>query len=232
MTEKIRKTSEKVSSPDTEILVECPDFGPESIESYYESSLATIGLFEKIKEYKKGIDGIVIACYGDPGLYPLKELFDIPVVGVAEASISISLLLGHKFSILVALKKAIPMFENLVNKYGLSRRLASIEATELSVLDFEENEIKAVKKLTNAGEKAKKNGAEVLILGCSGMTGLKNKIKDRTGLTVIDPVESAVKTIENLIELDLSQSNLGLYKNPPKMNIKGEMKGFFKNLTE
>lgn len=229
MTKEIEEASRNVSSPDTEVIVACPNFGPESIESYYESSLATIGLFEKIKEYKDKIDGTVIACYGDPGLYSLKEVFDFPIIGEAEASLSIASLLGHKFSILSALKKATPMFENMVNQYGFSDKLASIEPIELPVLELKKDEDKTIKKLIEVGERARDVGAEVLILGCSGMSRFKSEVEKDIGLPVIDPVKSAVKITEILIDLDLKQSKIGLYKKPTKKPIKGKMKGLFED---
>ncbi|WP_256388551.1 aspartate/glutamate racemase family protein [Haladaptatus sp. W1] len=170
-------------------------------------------------------DGVVIACYGDPGLYPLKEVFDVPVVGVAEASLATATLLGHRFSILVALPRAIPMMENMVHWYGLSNRLASVESTNLSVLELEEDKDETVDALSRAGERAKDAGAEVLILGCSGMAGLQKRVAERTAVPVIDPVENAVKMVGLLAEQGLVQSEAGLYQTPPKKDIRGDMPG-------
>ncbi|ODR83363.1 hypothetical protein BG842_24905 [Haladaptatus sp. W1] len=225
MTEDIAKSAEQAASPQTETIVTNPDIGPESLESYYEYHLAAIAMLETIADYRGEVDGVVIACYGDPGLYPLKEVFDVPVVGVAEASLATATLLGHRFSILVALPRAIPMMENMVHWYGLSNRLASVESTNLSVLELEEDKDETVDALSRAGERAKDAGAEVLILGCSGMAGLQKRVAERTAVPVIDPVENAVKMVGLLAEQGLVQSEAGLYQTPPKKDIRGDMPG-------
>jgi allantoin racemase len=42
--------------------------GPRSIEGHYEEELAAVAMLEVIKERAADFDGVVIACYGDPGL--------------------------------------------------------------------------------------------------------------------------------------------------------------------
>ena len=41
---------------------------------------------------------------GTPGLYALKEQCDKPVVGIAEASMSMALLIGNRFGILAGMR--------------------------------------------------------------------------------------------------------------------------------
>lgn len=111
MTEDIRDTVERVRSPDTTVTVTSLDFGPESLESFYDYTLASFGLCRLLEKEKDTYDGVLIACYGDPGLYAAKEICDCPVLGIAETSIALSLLMGGRFSILAASEKAVPMME-------------------------------------------------------------------------------------------------------------------------
>src|SRR5215831_5159164 len=41
---------------------------------------------EMLADRHRDFDAAVIAAFGDPGLFGARELFDIPVVGMAEAS--------------------------------------------------------------------------------------------------------------------------------------------------
>lgn len=225
MTERIASTAESVAGPDTEIDTIRPERGPESLESFYEYHLAAVAVLEVVQERATEYDGVVLACYGDPGLYPLKEVLDVPVIGVAEASMATATMLGHRFSILVALKRAVPMMENLVQWYGLSDRLASVESTGLSVLELEEDEEHTLSVLTEVGERAAETGAEVFILGCSGMSGYESDLTGRLDAPVIDPVANAVTTVERLITQGLSQSGRGLWSAPPAKEIRGNLPG-------
>ncbi|WP_273836995.1 aspartate/glutamate racemase family protein [Halococcus sp. PRR34] len=225
MTERIAETADRAAGPQTEIITDCPDRGPESLESFYEYHLATGGLLETVAEYQGDVDGVVVGCFGDPGLYPLKEVLNVPVVGVAEASMGIATVLGHRFSILVALKRAVPMMENLVRQYGLNQRLATVEATGLSVLDLERDPEQTLVELTAAGERATDSGAEVFVLGCSGMSGYEEELANRLGAPVIDPIANAVVTAEMVHRQGLTQNKTGLWGTPPTKEIRGDLLG-------
>jgi allantoin racemase len=225
MTAQIAATAKRVAHDDTEITAIRPERGPESLESFYEYHLAAVAMLEAIEPRRDEIDGVVVACYGDPGLYPLKEVLDVPVVGVAESSMATATLLGHRFAILVALDRAVPMMENLAGWYGLSDRLASVEPTGLSVLELEENEERTLDELTAAGRRAMEAGAEVVLLGCSGMSGYEDDLSDRLGVPVVNPVADAVTRVEGLIEQGLAQSHAGLWGTPPEKPKRGSMPG-------
>lgn len=225
MTARIQETADAVARDDTEITAIRPDRGPESLESFYEYHLAAVAMLEAVEPFRDEVDGVVVACYGDPGLYPLKEVLDVPVVGVAESSMATATLLGHRFSILVALDRAVPMMENLAGWYGLSDRLAGVQPTGLSVLELEEDEERTLEALTEAGERAMDAGAEVLLLGCSGMSGYEDALSDRLAIPVVNPVADAVTTIEGLVAQGLAQSGAGLWATPPDKTTRGSLPG-------
>ena len=195
--------------PTTEIEVKCIKEAPPGIESYHDSAISEKYLLDKFEEWKEQYDGFVVACHSDIGVDLLRELTDKPVIGIGEASMLFALPLGHKFSILSLKKKKIPQKEDLVKKYGLVNRCASIRDTGLGVIaNYQEKK----EKLIQEGEKAvKEDGAEVLILGCAGMAGLDKEIEKVVGVPVIDGVVSAIMTIESFIRYRVSTSKVGKY---------------------
>lgn len=224
MTEDVRITVEKIKDSDVEVTITKPDFGARSLESFYDYTMAAFGCFRLIKKSGKDYDGILIACFGDPGLYAMKEICDYPVIGIAESSMAMSLLMGQKFSLLVASDKAVPMMLDMVNQYGLTSRLASIEPLGINVLDVEKNKEESIKQLAAVGKKAVDKGAEVLILGCAGMTGMKEGIEEILGVPVIDPVECGYKVLEMMVKNNFPVSKIGLYMTPyEKEMVKPEL---------
>jgi len=74
--------------------------GPASIESHYDESLAVPGILAEVARGEaEGVDGYVIACFGDPGLEAARELARGPVVGIAEAAMRTAAYLGRSFSV-------------------------------------------------------------------------------------------------------------------------------------
>ncbi|MBV4427523.1 aspartate/glutamate racemase family protein [Clostridium tyrobutyricum] len=215
MTKSIEKTITKLNT-NYDITVINPNFGSESLESFYDYQIAASEIIKILSKNQVQFQGILIACFGDPGLYSIKEISDCPVVGIAEASLSMSLLLGKKFSILTALNKAVYMMEDMVNQYGLSSRLSSIRAVNSNVLDIENNKGLLVENFIEQGKKCIQDGAEVLILGCASMTGIREKIEERLKIPVIDPVIAGYKMLQMLIESSANISKIGLYMSPPK----------------
>ena len=213
MTADILTTARAALSSGVQADVVQPDFGPESLESFYDYTLAAFGVF-RLLEKSQRYDGILIACYGDPGLYALKERYSCPVLGIAEASLSLSLLMGYKFGILTASAKAVPMMENMVAQYGLRDRLAGVWPLNMPVLDIESCKDKATAHLLKVGKKALKAGADLLILGCAGMTGMAESAEEELGVPVLDPVACGCKMLEMMVKAGYTTSKLGLYATP------------------
>ena len=209
VTESIKQTCEQYALPDTEVTVECVSNAPIALNDYCDIVLTEIFLLEMFKENEPKYDGFIIACHGDVGVNQLRELTDKPVIGIGEASLILALPLGHKFSILSRKRKKVVQKEEMVKRYGLENRCASIKMTQLEV-NAEGDDKK--EQLIRAGKDAVKNdGAEVLVLGCGGMAGLDKEIEKAIGVPVIDGVVSALMIIESLIRYGLKTSKVGKY---------------------
>ena len=114
MTETIGAAARAVAAPGTEILAVCPRAGVPSIEGHFDEAIAAVGVLEQIKAGREqGVDGHVIACFGDPGLLAARELAQGPVIGIAEAAMHMATMVATRFSIVTTLP-AVKMVESLV----------------------------------------------------------------------------------------------------------------------
>lgn len=219
MTADIRATAEKVFQKPWDCRVVCAPAGPESLESWRDYHLASVTILPLL-EQQKPYDGVVLACFGDPGLYLLKEVLDTPVVGIAEASMSTALLLGNKFGILAGMRRAVELMDSMVRTYGLEARYAGTVPLDLRVLAFEQDRQNTLLALERAGKELMARGADVLLLGCAGLTGFIEEITSRLPITIVDPVEAGCRMVQLLVESRLNTSHLGLYARPAaqKMN--------------
>jgi allantoin racemase len=222
MTRDIDREARQYARPDTEIETVCPSWGPRSIEGHYEEELAAVAMLEVIKERAADFDGVVIACYGDPGLAAAREISPVPVVGIAEASMLMACTVAHSFSIVTVLPRVKPLLANTVRLHGLEARCASIRTTPLSVLDCERDPEAAGREIVKAARLAiEEDGAEAICLGCAGMGPLDKAVGAEVGVPVLDGVACAVKLVEGLLDYGLTTSRVAAYKEPEPKEIVG-----------
>ena len=144
ITNHLRDTLNKIKRSDCELTVVCPDHGPVSIESSYDETLAAYHMMPLVKRANdEKYDAIVIACFSDPGLDSAKEISDIPVIGIEEATLHIASMLGHKFSVMTGMSRRIPTREWHAVLRGVTSTYASSPALDMSVLEMDENPAKA-----------------------------------------------------------------------------------------
>ncbi len=225
MTEKIAATARAVAAPDTEIEAVNPADGPVSIEGQYDEAHALPGLLALIREGEaRGADGFIIACADDPGLFAAREVASGPVVGITEAAIKMATVIGNGFSIVTTVKRDIPAFRTLAQRYGTERFLRSVRAAGIAVLDLENPASGARDRvLAEVSRAVEDDGAETIILGCAGMTDLAAWLTSEIGVPVIDGVAAAVKLIEALCDLGLGTCKLGSFGLPLAKPFSGAM---------
>ncbi|MBJ7328905.1 MAG: aspartate/glutamate racemase family protein [Solirubrobacteraceae bacterium] len=224
MTDAIGESARAAARPGTEIEAISPAWGPASIEGHVEEALAAAATLDTIAKVGDEYDGIAIACYGDPGLYAARELSPVPVVGIAESSMLMATMVAHSFSVVTVIDKIVPMLEDVVARYGLTDRCASVRGTPLAVLEIEEDPERAAREVVAAARAAiAEDGAEAICLGCAGMGVLECTVREELdGIPVLDGVATAVKSLESLIDLGLKTSRKAAFQFPGPKALTGD----------
>ncbi|MEF7612791.1 aspartate/glutamate racemase family protein [Aquincola sp. MAHUQ-54] len=228
MTEKIGACARAVARPGTQIVAVSPAMGPASIESHYDEALAVPGLLQEIAAGERdGIDGYVIACFGDPGLKAARELARGPVIGIAEAAMHMASFIGSRFSVVTTLGRTIGQARHLAEAYGMERFCANVRACELPVLELEEPGSQARERIVAECRRAlDEDGSDVIVLGCAGMADLCEHVADVLGVPVIDGVTAATQLVESLVALRLRTSKRGELARPLPKPMAGLLEGF------
>ena len=223
--EEVKREFRTYASEGTEIDVVHLDRGPASIESEYDEALAVPDILNKtIEAEKEGFDGVIIDCFGDPGVKPAREVVSIPVVGAAEPSMLFASSLGQRFSVVTVLKNVIPMIENIAKVLGVYEKLASVRSIEIPVLELHDKERLKKELFEEMLRAIEEDGAHVLILGCTGMMGVADSLHEMLrekgyDVPVIDPAAASVKFLEAVIGLGVKHSRL-TYMTPPEKERK------------
>ena len=211
-----------VASPGTEIEVKALSRGPLSIETHFDVAHASPEILKIVKERSHEVDAIVINCFADPAVEAAREIADKVVVGPAEAAMSIALHLGHKFSVISVLPNTPSWVELQALKLGVERRLASAIGIELPVLQLEHRPERTLEAILSAAREAiSRDGAEVIVLGCTGMAALAEAVQEKLPVPVIEPAAAALKMAELLVALGLRHRHGSTYLTPSPEKLVG-----------
>ena len=138
---------------------------------------------------KNGYDAVVVSCMMDPGVKAAKEAVNIPVVGPKEACMAVASILG-------------------VNPRTILPR-------GIPVLQMHDDLEKTYRALKKDAEKAIGEGAEVLIMGCTALTGIAERLNQEFDVPILENQGTALKVAEMLVDLKVSQSKV-TYPKPPE----------------
>ncbi|WSQ08329.1 aspartate/glutamate racemase family protein [Streptomyces sp. NBC_01231] len=234
MTEEIVRGARAAAGPGTIVTGLTPAWGPESAEGWLDSYLSAAAVIDLLRTYQgPPYDAVVMAGFGEHGREGVRELVDVPVVDITEAAAHLACLLGRRYGVVTTLERSCGQIEDSLELAGVGRNCAAVVGTGLSVLDLgdaggeEAGDGRGERARTEAAflaaaEQACRAGAEVLVLGCAGMTGLERMVGEKLGLPVVDGVAAAVKLAESLVTLGLTTSRAGSYAKPvPKGRVWG-----------
>jgi len=226
MTAKIGAAARQAASPGTEIIAVNPGMGPVSIEGHYDEALSVPGLLHEIRAAGH-VDGVVIACFGDPGLDAAREIATGPVIGIAEAAMHAASFLATGFSVVTTLRRTCVIAEHLAERYGMARFCRKVRASDLAVLELDEPGSNARAILLDECRRAiAEDGAGAIVLGCAGMADLAAEFSAELGVPVIDGVGMAVRLVESLVALGLGTAKRGDYARPLPKPYRGLLADF------
>ena len=209
-----QRAADSYKNPDTIVKAVSSPCGPLTLEGYFDEIISSVGVLETIQKEKDHYDGFIIACFSNHfSIYAARQLTDKPVVGIFEPPMLLAKQLGAKFSIITSSPRWKPLLEEGLEAVRMQGDCASIRVTVQEVEEMERmTEEELEERLCQESQRAlKEDGAEVIVLGCCGLAGLDAKLQARLGVPVLDPVASAVKILEDLVDLKLRTSRVMSY---------------------
>jgi allantoin racemase len=223
MTDKIYAAAELVARPDTQIVAVSPANGPASIDNFHDQFATMTGLLEEIhKGVKENFDGFIVAAACDPGLYAARQIANVPVVGIGEASMYMASIVAASFSVVTVIDTIKPLLQEVVDRSGMRDRCVSIRSTSMNILDYERDPERGLVELTEESRKAVlEDGAEAICLGSAGMVKFAADLEAKLEVPVFDGVTVAVKLVESLVDLGKTTSKIMTFKYPGKKEYRG-----------
>ena len=222
VTDKLVASGRLVASAGTELIPMTAPRGVPYIATRAEAAIGSAVFLEMLAERRGTVDAAICAAFGDPGLGGARELFDFPVVGMAEAAMLVACTLGRTFSIVSFSKSLEPWFAEIVAWHGLSGRCASIRMLDggfKSIDDVQNEKEELLVELAN--RTVTQDAADVVILAGAPLAGLANKIADKVPVPLVDGIQAAVAIAEGLVRLKPRKATAGTFSRPGPKDSKG-----------
>ena len=215
VTDRLLAAGRLAAAPATTLVPVTAARGVPYIATRAEAQIGGAVVLEMLAEHHTSVDAAIIAAFGDPGLLGARELFDIPIVGMAEAAMLCACMLGRRFAIVTFSTALGPWYEECVEMHGLSSRCAGIRMLDggfRSISDVQEEKEDLLVEL--ACRAVAETAADVVILGGAPLAGLADKVKHRIPVPVVDQIQAAVKQAEALLALKVRKAETGTFRRP------------------
>ncbi|PRY17336.1 aspartate/glutamate racemase family protein [Kineococcus rhizosphaerae] len=226
MTDAVLAAARAVARPGTTVTASRSRRAPATVETHVDEVFGAAGVLEQVEQGERdGVDGYVVACFGDTGLPAARELARGPVVGMTEAALQAASLLAHRFSVITMPPRTIAMTDRVVAGLGLSHR-CTVRAVDVSVEEIETGAGPAFDAFADEARRAlAAERAEAVVLGCAGLTDLVDGLRAALGVPVIDGVAAATTALEGLLAQDLTTSRANTWAEPAGSPTTGEVWG-------
>ncbi|MET0971162.1 MAG: aspartate/glutamate racemase family protein [Tardiphaga sp.] len=169
-------------------------FGARYISTRASAAIAGHAALDAFAEHSRDCDAVYLACFGDPGLLALREVAEVPVVGMAEASCIEAAKCG-RFGIVTGGALWGPMLTEFIDSIGLADRLAKVRTVAPTGGQIAADPDAALAQLAAACTAcATEDGAETVILGGAALAGLAARIQPDVPVPVLCSVEVGART--------------------------------------
>lgn len=215
ITQRLCDAGQHVVAPGTTLIPLTAPRGVPYIATRTEAQIGGAIVLEMLSEHHRTADAAIVAAFGDPGLLAARELFDIPVIGMAEAAMLAACMLGRSFAIVTFATALGPWYRECVELHGMSGRCAGIRMLDgafQSISNVQEEKEALLVELANRA--VKELEADVVIFGGAPLAGLAGRVADRIPVPVVDQVQAAVKMTEAILALGTRKATTGTFRRP------------------
>ena len=161
--------------------------------SYAVAGHAVMDAYDKaLTPGSPAVDGVLIGCFGDPGLWALRESCSAKVTGLAEASFVQAARRG-RFAIVTGGARWPAILQRLAQNLGFADHLAGIQTVEKSGIELAGDPEAAHSLLAQACNTAYQQwGVDVIIVGGAGLAGMAQTIAPQVPIPLIDSLQAGV----------------------------------------
>lgn len=220
MTDRLATNRKLSAGPSAQVETVGLSKGPVSLETPMEEVMAGPYIVDRaIEAETEGFAAITLDCFGDPAIRAARQAVNIPVIGPGLSGILVAMALGDRFSV-ICVRNGARKNREKIRQHGFESRLASVRDVDISLGKLvADREATFQALLREARQAVEVDGADVVLLGCTGMSEYAPALTGELGVPVIDPWACAVKLAIDLVEMGLSHSKVAYPPQPLERQI-------------
>lgn len=198
VTELVTRHARELLGDSVDCIPATARFGANYISNEAAYAIAGHAALDGVAEYGQGCDAVLLACFGDPGLFALREVCAMPVIGLAEAAMREAAMHG-RFSIVTGGALWRPMLERLAAALGYAGKVARIRTIALTGAEIASDPQGSIAFLAaECRAAALEDHAQAVILGGAALAGMAARIAPQLSVPVIDSVHAGARVAAQL----------------------------------
>jgi allantoin racemase len=222
VTDLLVRAGRQVAASRTELIGLTAPRGFPYIATRAEAQIGGTVAIEMLARHHQGADAAIVAAFGDPGLFALRELFDIPVIGMSEAAMITARLLARRFAVVTFAAELVAWYQDCVDMHEMGRYCAAIRALDEPFASIATVQTQKLDRLVELAIRAvEEDGAEAVVLAGAPLAGLAHKVRNLIPVPVVDPIGASVKQAEALVALNVRKAVAGSFRRPDAKPTKG-----------
>lgn len=99
--------------------------------------------------------------------------------------------LGQRIGVIAISSKSIARHLRYYGSIGLLGRLANERPIDLTVAETSDEKLTLKRMIEVGAQLHREDGADVLVMGCAGMAGLRDALQQALGVPVVEPCQAA-----------------------------------------
>lgn len=220
ITERMVNTARRIATAETEIVGVTGKFGATIVNGRSENVLAAAEAIRLTAEHLERIDGIILGISFDSGLFGLRELVRVPVVGMTEAALIAARLTGATFSMLTFGTRAPQIYRDMCQTYGAKDRLTSVRSLPMMTKREKEKPKLLLSRIVEEVDRAvEEDGCESIILSGAIFADIVDDVAENVSVPVLNGIRESVGLLEMMIRLRLKKAEIGSYAEPSGSSV-------------
>ena len=149
----------------------------------------------------------------DFAIEAVRGAVTIPVVGVGSATYHVAYQLADKYGVVAQHEKSVPSLKRRIQLIGCYDRMTSMRVLGMTLPQMLAGNDETERRFVEiARHQIDIEGAELIVASCGGDMffalgfGSRKRIEQRLGVPVLEGSGIAIKTLEMLVNLELTQS--------------------------